>query len=494
MLASDRVFARWSRFDSPGCVAGVVRAGQTVLRKGWGQADLEHNIAIGAATVFDVAAVAEQVTARAVLLLVDDGKLELDDSVRRWVGELPAWADRVTLRQLLEHSSGVRDYASLLALSGVRPDDVSTAADALALLSHQRRTSFAPGARHAASSSDYFLLSIVVQRAAGRSLARFAAERIFTPLGMSHSRFREDHTQLIANRAIGYAPRERGGYRIALTNHEQIGDGALYTTVDDLLRFAAAANDARATWAARSGGRAGYRAAVRRAPESQAAVAVLCNDAAADADALAAELAQIWLAGAAATRPAATPAATPATPAATAATAAAPATPPLWKFVGIYRTADTGEIVRFAVDDDALTLVAGGTRTRLTRAAAAMFTVAGDEWRFDDNLAVETHAGHDAIYAAFKPLAAAAAPLASYTGDYVSPELPDALLRIDADARGLRLIVKNLPPMRLSPTVADEFAADALPLIVRFARDRRGFWLYQGRPYPTLADLPFRRR
>jgi hypothetical protein len=293
---------------------------------------------------------------------------------------------------------------------------------------------------------------------------------------------------------LGYAAGERGGFRNDVSGAEQIGDGGLYSTVDDLLRFAERSDDVRATAAASAGGSPGYRAALVRQAAAHAAVAVLCNDGSADAAGLAAELAAIWLADAA--RPAA-PAPAPApsaqTPSAQAPSAAA-TPPPLWKFVGMYRTAETGEIVRFAIDDGVLTLVAGTARRPLARVAADRFAAAGAQWRFDDNLAIETDAGRETIYAAFKPLAAPVAPPAAYAGDYVSPELPNALFRIVADARGLRLVAKNLPPMRLSPTVADEFAADGLPLVLRFARDRRGFWLYAGRPGPTLSDLPFRRR
>lgn len=235
----DSVFGRFAMPASPGCALGVMRDGRLVYAKGYGLASVELGVPITAATVFDIGSVSKQFTAMAVVLLAQDGKLSLDDEIQKYVPELPRYAKPVTLRHLLHHTSGIRDYIDLLVWSGVQEEAVTGDREALEVLARQRAPNFVAGAEHLYSNSGFFLLSVVIRRAAGKSLRQFAAERIFGPLGMTHTFFLDRHDEIVPGKASSYAPGDPGhpGFRLALANWEQTGDGAVQTSVEDLLRW-----------------------------------------------------------------------------------------------------------------------------------------------------------------------------------------------------------------------------------------------------------------
>jgi len=226
----------YDRSDSPGCSIAVVRDGRVARSRGYGMASLELGVHNGLDTVFDIGSVAKQFTAATIVLLAQEGKLTLDDDVRRWVPEVPDYGARITLRHLLHHTSGLRDYTDLMELAGARVEDVTTEREALDVISRQKGVEFTPGSRYSYCNSGYFLLSIVVRRASGKSLRAFAQERIFGPLGMTSTRFVEDHREIVPRRATGYAPGP-SGYRLATSNWEQNGDGGMQTTAADLARW-----------------------------------------------------------------------------------------------------------------------------------------------------------------------------------------------------------------------------------------------------------------
>ena len=186
----DQIFSGFGK-DTPGCALAVVRDGGIAYSKGYGMASLEHGVPITPQTVFDIGSTAKQVTAAAVLLLAQDGKLSLDDDVRKHIPEIPDYGTPVTLRHLLHHTSGIRDYIALLQLGGVNFEDVATDADGLAAIARQKNLDFSPGDEHSYSNSGYFLLSLIVERASGKTLRDFAQERIFTPLGMTSTEILE---------------------------------------------------------------------------------------------------------------------------------------------------------------------------------------------------------------------------------------------------------------------------------------------------------------
>jgi len=232
----DSVLSPFASRQSPGCAVGVTRSGSLVFAKGYGMADLEHDTPITPDTRFYVASVSKQFTAMSIVLLALDGRLSLDDSIRKWVPEVPSFGTVITLRQLLNHTSGLRDYFTLLAVSGWPSDGPLTEKQFLMLVSRQKKLNFAPGDEFLYSNTGYALLSIVVRRASGQSLRDFAAEHIFKPLGMVHTEFRDDHTSLIPQRALGYEP-SGSTYRISQPETDVVGDGGVYSTVEDLAKW-----------------------------------------------------------------------------------------------------------------------------------------------------------------------------------------------------------------------------------------------------------------
>ncbi len=227
------LFAAWDKPDSPGAAVAVVREGEVIYRGAFGQAQLEHAAPNTPRTVFHVASLSKQFTAFAVHLLVQDGKLALDDEVRKYLPELKAGAGVITVRHLLHHTSGLRDQWSLLMLAGLRLDDVITEGDVLGLLWQQRELNFAPGSEMLYSNSGYTLLAQIVQRVSGQSLKTFAQARIFAPLGMKDTAFQESYSLPIKGRAYSYRP-TREGWRYVALSYSTVGASSLMTTVEDL--------------------------------------------------------------------------------------------------------------------------------------------------------------------------------------------------------------------------------------------------------------------
>ena len=233
----DELFREYDRSDSPGCALGVFRDGKIEYARGYGMANLELGVANTPQTVFDIGSTSKQFTAFAIQLLARDGKLSLDDDVRKWVPEIPSYGKTVTIRHLLHHTGGLRDYIELMSLQGVMTEDLTVDADVLDIMARQKAPNFAPGEEHLYCNTGYFLLSVIVKRASGQSLRDFAAERIFGPLGMRHTQFNDSHTRIIPNRATGYSKGKDGVFGIDMSDWEQTGDGAVATTVEDLQRW-----------------------------------------------------------------------------------------------------------------------------------------------------------------------------------------------------------------------------------------------------------------
>jgi CubicO group peptidase (beta-lactamase class C family) len=235
--AVDEVFADLTKPGSPGCALGVYREGTILYTKGYGLANLEENVPITPQSVFDIGSTSKQFTAASILLLEKQGKLSVNDDVRKYIPELPDYGPKITVLHLLNHTSGLRDYLTLMELAGINTDGVTTDEDALQIIARQKALNFAPGSDWLYSNTGFFLLSVIVKRASGRTLREFAAENIFTPLEMIRTQYRDDHTSLIANRAMAYDPNERGGFTLNVSYFEQTGDGAVHTSVEDLQKW-----------------------------------------------------------------------------------------------------------------------------------------------------------------------------------------------------------------------------------------------------------------
>src|SRR3954452_713872 len=217
----DALFSAYDKAGSPGCALAVIVDGRIVYEKGYGMASLEQGALITPQTVFDIGSTSKQFTAASILLLAQDGKLSLDDDIHKLIPELPDYGTPVTLRHLLHHTSGVRDYINLMVFGGINIEDWTTDEDALVALARQKKLDFRPGDEHSYSNSGYFLLSLVVKRASGKTLRQFAQERIFGPLGMASTRYLDDHTEVVPRRAASYGPGDDGRFKVQMSNWEQ---------------------------------------------------------------------------------------------------------------------------------------------------------------------------------------------------------------------------------------------------------------------------------
>lgn len=227
----------------PGACVLVAQDGRVVFRKAYGMADLEAGIAATPATNYRLASVSKAFTAAAVLLLAQDGRLAIDDPVKRWLPSLPSAADRITLRQLLNHTSGVLDYEDLMAVP--YPGQILDAG-VLAILEDQDRLYFPPGSQYRYSNSGYALLALVVERASGQAFPAFLRSRIFQPLGMANSLARVDAGPAVPHRAYGYTLEDGRWNRTDQSPYSAVlGDGGVYSSIEDMARWDAAWNDDR---------------------------------------------------------------------------------------------------------------------------------------------------------------------------------------------------------------------------------------------------------
>ncbi len=233
----DSIFAQFDNTHSPGCAVGVIRDGEFSFKRGYGMANLEYGIANSPSSVFRIGSVSKQFTAAAIVLLAQQGKLSLDDDIREYVPEVPAYEQTITIRHLLHHTSGLRDYLTLMYLAGQSDDDFYTDDELVAMLARQQELNFAPGDQHLYSNSGYFLLSQIVRSASGLSLREYAQQHLFGPLGMTHTHFHDDHSHIVPMRASGYTPSGPGEYSISMTTLGMVGDGGVFTSVDDLLQW-----------------------------------------------------------------------------------------------------------------------------------------------------------------------------------------------------------------------------------------------------------------
>jgi CubicO group peptidase (beta-lactamase class C family) len=308
----DRIFARYNSTSTPGCAVGASIGGETVLSTGYGMADLEHDVRITPATVFEPGSVTKQFTAASVLLLAQQGKLSLDDPARKYIPELPDYGTPITIRHLLNHTSGLRDWGNVAALGGwPRTTRAYTHAHVLEIVSRQRALNYPPGADYSYTNTGYNLAAILVGRVAGKPLAEFSREAIFVPLEMQSTQWRDDFRRIVKNRAIAYS-QSGETFRTDMPFEDVHGNGGLLTTVGDLLRWnrnftthtvgGPALTDAQLqqgrltdgrtiAYAAglmvlhwhglaeisHSGSTAGYSAWLGRYPEQDLSVAVLCN-------------------------------------------------------------------------------------------------------------------------------------------------------------------------------------------------------------------------
>lgn len=187
----DKLFTEWNKPDSPGAALAVIKDGSVIYKNGYGSANLEYNIPITPSTIFHVASVSKQFTAFAVVMLADQGKLSLDDDIRKHLPEIPDFGKTVTIQHLVHHISGMRDQWELLAMAGWRLDDVITKEHILTMVRHQRELNFNPGDEHMYCNTGYTLLAEIVERVTGQSFSEWTKANLFKPLGMVNTQDRK---------------------------------------------------------------------------------------------------------------------------------------------------------------------------------------------------------------------------------------------------------------------------------------------------------------
>ena len=505
----DAVFAAYTAPGSPGCAVGVRRDGAVVLERGYGLAELEHGAPFTASTVSEAGSVTKQIVALATRLLEQDGKLSLDDDVRRWVPELPDLGAPITLRQLIQHTSGLRDQWALVDLVHPRAASVvQTVPDVLALVARQRALNFAPGSEWLYSNTGYLLLAVTIERASGQPLARFAADRIFAPLGMTRTQFRDDHTRVVPGRASAYAGSAARGHRLLMPEYDVVGSGGVLTTVGDLLRLeanyesgtvggralvAAMTDSARlgdgrrvpyayglvngthrgAVTVSHGGSTAGYRAHLLRVPARRSAVTVLCNVATADAEALALRTAE-------AAFPDAFPEpATERRPLARVASSAGTPTPPRTAaLAGLWRDSVTGERLALAATADGrLVIGAPGTRgDTLVSLGAGRFQARTGVAAIDEGptpaVRVQRNDGNRMLLTRVASWRPDVATLTALQGTYTSAELATSGALV---LRGDTLLLRRprFADAVLRPLDADAFLAGTIRIEVERGADGR---------------------
>ncbi len=231
--AIDAIMADYSGPTEPCCALAVYQSGETVFSKGYGLANLEYDIPNSVDSVFHVASISKQFTAFSILLLEEEGKLSLDDDIRDHLPEMPDFGEVITIRHLLNHTSGLRDQWELLMLAGYRADDIKTNEDIYRLLTRQQELNFPPGDRYLYSNSGYTLMALIVERLSGQTLREFTQQNIFEPLGMHNTHFNDSLNEVVVNRSYGYTRASKDKYQRSIPAFDTVGATSLFTTVDD---------------------------------------------------------------------------------------------------------------------------------------------------------------------------------------------------------------------------------------------------------------------
>lgn len=235
--AVDALFSEFGK-TTPGCAVAVEQGGKRILTKAYGMADLEEGIPVTPDTVFEAGSVSKQFTAGAIALLASQGKLSLDDDVHKYLPELADYGVKLTLKHLLHHSSGVREWSDIVELEGWPRGSRAVSQDYAAdVIFRQKSLNFPPGTAYLYSNSNYVLLALVVQRVSGQSLEAFTEDNLFRPTGMTHTGWRTDFTRIVPHRAQAYGKNEDGSWHLYMPFENVIGHAGLLTTVGDLMRW-----------------------------------------------------------------------------------------------------------------------------------------------------------------------------------------------------------------------------------------------------------------
>ena len=448
VTGAERAFEKVTKAyvgPAPGCAAAVSLNGETVFEKAFGLADLEHNVPNTAQTIFESGSVAKQFTAAALVLLQQDGKLSLDDPVRKHIPELPDYGSPLTIRHLLNHTAGLRDWGTVMGLTGAgRGQRVVTQDLALDVIIHQRALDFTPGSEYSYSNSGYNLAAIIVERVSKQKFPAFVEERLFKPLGMKNSSWRDDYQRIVPGRAQAYSRQGSGPWRLNMPFMNVYGNGGMLTTVGDWMKWNAmldshslgaplvnaletrgVLNDGRKISYAlgltvgtykglkdvsHGGSTAGYQTFLARYPDNKVSVGVLCNGTSPSAGGIAASITDEIFGP---------------FPESSKTEPAKVSEDELKKFVGIWRNEKTHAAARFVIENG-VSRWSGG---RLVPMGGGQFTIGDNQLRFtldkdDKPLLAETvdSDGEVTRFVREREWTPTPAELASFKGNWFSEE------------------------------------------------------------------------
>ncbi len=532
----DRIFEKWNRTDSPGCALSVMKDGRVIYKHGYGMANLDHNVTITPSPVFHVASMSKQFAAASIVLLAQQGKLSLEDDIRKHIPELPDFGSRITIQHLIHHTRGLRDQWNLLELAGWRYSlDLITDEDVMSVVTRQRDLNFKPGDKHVYCNTGYTLMAIIVKRVSGMSFREFTTKNIFEPLSMTNTHFRDDHAEIVKNNAYGYETEKRGPFRLSNTNFDTAGATSLHTTVEDLALWDENFYHPRVGGASfleqmlqrgklnngetldyafglvlgkykglrtvdHAGGDAGYRSDMTRFPDQHFSVAVLCNSADSSPTSLVRKVADIYLAQDMKESESSAGAATTAT------NAGIPLTEQqLAGLVGLYWDSDGDQFWNVYLKDGKLRVSLGREDDFVLKpVSGTFFHLAEVPFGDEVNLHFQPGAGDKprrllesfgdgkpSVFESVTPFTPSVAERAEYAGNYVSDEI-DPVYRMIVQDGNLVLTRLKHKPDSLGPRTRDVFSGKIGT--IRFTRDSNhrvsGFLLSTGR----IRNFRFTRR
>jgi CubicO group peptidase (beta-lactamase class C family) len=492
----DKIFA-WTKPTEPGCAVAVSQNGKLVVNKGYGMADVERDVPITPTTVFDAGSIRKQFVAASILMLAEEGKLALTDDIRKYIPQLPDYGRTITIDHLLTHTSGVRDWQTLLTLAGGDPT-------ALSMILRQKDINFTPGDEWSYSNSNYVLLPEIVARVSGMPFSEFARKRIFEPLGMKSTSHPADPLYLIKNRAIAYK-KDDGGWKMDMyLGRDRGGAGGLFTTAADLaiwndalmtgklgkfvtekIQEPVTLNNGRKVDYARglnielrggrggrlvwhSGGAAGYSALSGHLPDQKLSVAIMCNQDGTARSTYASRLFDLFLPAEPLSNESPAPRSTPAI------------TPDLTGKAGTFFDEKTGLPLQLVVANNYLTIPGAGAlapmpgdRFRNLRPTLFFMSEAEFELQFlsADQIEIKTKDGVVTRYRRAAPWTPTAEDLKSLSGRYRSEELM-ATFDVTPGKTGLNVQANGANTIEFKPVERDAFMIGQM--LIRFTRDKIG--------------------
>jgi len=514
IASAERAFEKYTKASiapAPGCAAAVSLNGETVFEKAFGLADLEHNVANTPQTIFESGSVAKQFTAASLVLLQLEGKLNLDDPVRKYIPELPDYGSPLTIRHLLNHTSGIRDWGTVLSLTGAgRGERVVTQDLALDMITHQRALDFKPGAEYSYSNSGYNLAAIIVERVSKQKFPAFVEERLFKPLGMKNSSWRDDYQRIVPGRAQAYSRQGTEAWRLNMPFMNVYGNGGMLTTVGDWMKWNAmldshslgaplvdaletrgVLNDGRKISYAlglnvdtykglkdvsHGGSTAGYQTFLARYPNNKVSIGVMCNGTSPSAGGIAAAITD-EIFGPYPENPKSEPAKV--------------SEDELKKFVGVWRNEKTHAPARFVFENG----VARWSGARLVPMGGGQFAVNSNQLKFtfdkDGRTVSAETVDSDGEVRRFLPETEwkpTPDDLTTFTGTWFSDEA-GATISVVLD--GDKAFLRQRPAMSLpmQPLYKDHFNVQGY--VIWFTRDMNGKVDRLHAGAPRMRDMPF---